>query len=189
VASADATPDGGVVGASNIARDITERRRLERDARHFAAIVESSVDAIISQDLNGTVVSWNRAAERLFGYSAAEIIGQSIRLIIPADRHAEEDTVLGAMRRGEIVDHFETVRLRKDGAPVPISLTVSPIRASTGEIIGASKIGRDLSRVQRVQPDALRLASIVESSDDAIISKDLNSVGFAEICRLCSRSV
>ena len=111
------TPDGQVIGASKIARDITERRRLERDARHFAAIVESSDDAIISKDLNGTIVSWNRAAERLFGYTAAEMVGQSIRLIIPPDRQSEEDHVLGAVRRGEVVDHFETVRLRKDGTP------------------------------------------------------------------------
>jgi PAS domain S-box-containing protein len=170
------TPDGEVIGASQIARDITERRRLERDARHFAAIVESSDDAIISKDLNGIVVSWNRAAERLFGYRPDEIIGRSIRVIIPADRQAEEDVVLGAVRRGEIVDHFETVRLRKNGTSIPISLTVSPIRSAGGEIIGASKIVRDLSRIQRAQRDALRLASIVESSDDAIVSKDLNSI-------------
>jgi PAS domain S-box-containing protein len=170
------TPDGQVLGVSKIARDITERRRLERSARHFAAIVESSDDAIISKDLNGVIVSWNRAAERLFGYTAAEIVGQSVRVIIPPDRQSEEEYVLGAVRRGEIVDHFETVRLRKDGSSVPISLTVSPIRTSTGEIVGASKIVRDLTRVQGAQRDSLRLASIVDSSDDAIVSKDLNSI-------------
>jgi PAS domain S-box-containing protein len=170
------TSAGQIIGASHIARDVSERRQLERDARHFAAIVESSDDAIVSKDLNGTVVSWNRAAERLFGYTAAEMVGQSIRVIIPADRQSEEDQVLGAVRRGEVVDHFETVRLRKNGTTVPISLTVSPIRASSGEIIGASKIARDLSRVQRAQRDAQRLASIVDSSDDAIVSKDLDSI-------------
>jgi PAS domain S-box-containing protein len=170
------TPDGQVIGASKIARDITQSRRFERDARHFAAIVDSSDDAIISKDLNGTIVSWNSPAERLFGYTAAEMIGRSICVIIPPDRQSEEDDVLGAVRRGEIVDHFETVRLRKDGTLIPISLTASPIRASTGEIIGASKIVRDLSRVQRVQRDALRLASIVDSSDDAIVGKDLHSI-------------
>jgi PAS domain S-box-containing protein len=170
------TPGGEIVGASTIARDVTERARLERDARHFAAIVASSDDAIISKDLNGTIVSWNPAAERLFGYSAAEIIGQSVRRIIPADRQSEEDTVLATLRRGETVDHFETVRVRKDGTSVPIALTVSPIRSSTGEIIGASKIVRDLSRVHRAQQEAQRLASIVDSSEDAIISKDLNSI-------------
>jgi PAS domain S-box-containing protein len=170
------TPDGQFLGTSHIARDITEHRRLERDARHFAAIVESSDDAIISKDLNGTIVSWNRAAERLFGYTAAEIIGRSVRTIIPDDRQTEEDQVLATVRRGEVVDHFETVRVRKDGTSVPISLTVSPIRSSTGEIIGASKLVRDLSGVQRVQRDAMRLASIVDSSDDAIVSKDLNGI-------------
>ena len=170
------TPDGRLVGVSTVGRDITERRRLERDAQHFAAIVESSEDAIISKDLNGIIVSWNRAAERLFGYTAAEIIGQSVRVIIPPDRQSEEDQVLGAVRRGKTVDHFETVRLRKDGTLVPISLTVSPIRALTGEIIGASKIVRDLSHVKLAQRDALRLASIVDSSDDAIVSKDLNGI-------------
>jgi PAS domain S-box-containing protein len=170
------TPDGRPIGASKMARDITERRRLERDAQHFAAIVESSEDAIISKDLNGIIVSWNRAAERLFGYTAAEIIGQSVRVIIPPDRQSEEDQVLGAVRRGKSVDHFETVRLRKDGTLVPISLTVSPIRALTGAIIGASKIVRDLSRGELAQRDAQRLASIVDSSDDAIVSKDLNGI-------------
>ena len=156
--------------------DISERRRLEREAWHLAALVDSSDDAIVSKTLNGTVVSWNRAAERLFGYTAAEIIGRSIRLIIPDDRQEEEDYVLARVRRGEGVDHFETVRVRKDGTHVPISLTVSPIRSATGEIVGASKIARDLSRVQHAQRDALRLAAIVDSSDDAIVSKDLNGI-------------
>jgi PAS domain S-box-containing protein len=170
------TPDGRIMGASTIARDITERRRLETDARHFAAIVQSSDDAIVSKDLNGIIVSWNRAAERLFGYAAAEIVGRSVRVIIPPDRQSEEDDVLAAVRRGDVIDHFETVRLRKDGSRVPISLTVSPIRGSKGEIIGASKIVRDLSRSQPVERDALRLASIVDSSEDAIVSKDLDSI-------------
>ena len=170
------TPGGTIIGASTIARDISERRQLERDARHLAAIVESSDDAIISKDLNGTIVTWNRAAERLFGYSAEEIVGRSIRVIVPPDRQSEEDRLLDGVRRGVGVDHFETLRLRKDGTSVPISLTVSPIRASNGEIVGASKIARDLSRVQRVQHDALRLAAIVSSSDDAIVSKDLNGI-------------
>ena len=169
-------PDGTVVGASKIARDVTLTKRLERDARHFAAIVASSDDAIVSKTLDGTVVTWNAAAERLFGYTASEIVGRSIRLIVPPDRQTEEDRVLSAIRRGETIDHFETVRQRKDGTLIPISLTVSPIRDSSGEIVGASKIARDLSRTQRVQRDALRLAAIVDSSDDAIVGKDLNSI-------------
>jgi PAS domain S-box-containing protein len=168
-------PDGSIAGASNIARDITEIKRLERDARHFAAIVASSDDAITSQTLDGTVVTWNVAAERMFGYSAAEIIGRSIRLIVPDDRQAEEDRVLAAVSRGETVDHFETVRQRKDGSRVSISLTVSPIRDAQGSITGASQIARDLARNDLVHRDALQLAAIVESSDDAIVGKDLNS--------------
>ena len=168
--------DGTVIGESKIARDVTAARQLERDARHFAAIVASSDDAIISKDLDGTVLTWNAAAERLFGYRPAEIVGRSIRLIVPGDRQAEEDHVLAAVGRGETIDHFETVRRRKDGALIPISLTVSPIRDAAGEIVGASKIARDLSRTERIQSDARRLAAIVDSSDDAIVGKDLNGV-------------
>jgi PAS domain S-box-containing protein len=167
---------GDIVGASTIARDITETKRVERDARHFAAIVESSDDAIISKDLNGTIVSWNRAAEQLFGYAAHEVIGRSIRLILPPDRQDEEDQVLATIRRGELIDHFETVRLRKDGRGIPISLTVSPIRDRHGTVIGASKIARDLSRAHRAQRAVLQLAAIVDSSDDAIVGKDLNGI-------------
>jgi PAS domain S-box-containing protein len=167
--------DGTVIGVAQIARDVTSGKRLERDARHLAAIVASSDDAIVSKTLDGIVVTWNAAAERLFGYAASEIIGQSIRLIVPPDRQTEEDRVLSAVRRGETVDHFETVRQRRDGTLVPISLTVSPIRDGSGTIVGASKVARDLSRSQRIQRDALRLAAIVDSSDDAIVGKDLNS--------------
>ncbi len=170
------TAAGEIIGASKIARDITERRRLERVTQHFAAIVASADDAIVSKDLDGIVVSWNPAAERLFGYTAADIVGRSIRLIIPPDRQSEEDRVLATIRRGESIDHFETLRQRKDGSLVPISLTVSPIRNANGEIIGASKIARDLTRIQRTQREALRLAAIVESSDDAIVSKDLDGI-------------
>jgi PAS domain S-box-containing protein len=170
------SPEGEIVGTSNIARDITERRRLERVAQHFAAIVASSEDAIISKDLEGVVVSWNPAAERLFGYAADEMIGQSIRRLIPADRQREEDTILDTVKHGESVVQFETIRQRKDGTLVPIALSVSPIRSATGDIIGASKIARDLSRVRRAQRDALHLAAIVDSSDDAIISKDLSGI-------------
>jgi PAS domain S-box-containing protein len=169
-------PDGEIIGASQIARDITERRRLERVTQHFAAIVASSDDAIISKDLEGVVVSWNPAAERLFGYTAAEIIGRSIRVIIPPDRQSEEDQVLATVKRGETVDHFETVRQRKDRDLVPVSLTVSPIRNAAGGIIGASKIARDLTRIRRAQRDAVHLAAIVDSSGDAIVSKDLNGI-------------
>src|SRR3954452_13048277 len=100
--------------------------------RHLARVVESSDDAIVSKDLNGIITSWNRAAERMFGYTAAEAIGQSIRMIIPADRQSEEDMVLEHIRAGESIHHFDTIRQRKDGTPIPISLTVSPIRDDAG---------------------------------------------------------
>ena len=113
--------------------------------RHLARVVESSDDAIVSKDLNSIITSWNRAAERMFGYTAAEAIGQSIRMIIPADRQAEEDMVLARIRAGEAITHFETIRQRKDGTLVPISLTVSPIHDDAGQVIGASKIARDIT--------------------------------------------
>jgi PAS domain S-box-containing protein len=116
---------------------------------YLAAIVASSDDAIISKDLDGIVTSWNPAAERMFGFTADEMIGKSIRKIIPDERLPEEDHVLARVRGGDAVDHFETVRKRKDGSPIEISLTVSPIRAESGAVIGASKIARDITERNR----------------------------------------
>ena len=126
----------------------------------LAAIVESSEDAIVSKDLNGTITSWNQAAEQIFGYSAPEVIGRSIRIIIPDARRAEEEEVLARVRRGEQVRHFETIRRRKDGIEIPVSLTVSPIRTAAGEIIGASKIARDISEQKRAARQAAFLAEV-----------------------------
>jgi len=145
-------------------------------ARHLAKVVESSDDAIISKDLNGTISSWNRAAERMFGYTAAEAVGRSIRMIIPADRQAEEDLVLSRIRAGEGMTHHETIRVRKDGTLIPISLTVSPIYDDAGTVIGASKIARDISERKRTDLLARRMAAVIDSSDDAIITKNLNSI-------------
>src|ERR1700749_1895227 len=111
----------------------------------LSAIFDSSDDAIISKTLNGIVTSWNLAAERMFGYTAAEAIGRSIRLIIPAELQAEEDYVLDCIRHGRKVDHFETIRQAKDGHRLSISLTVSPIRNASGSVVGASKIARDIT--------------------------------------------
>ena len=140
-------------------------------ARHLARVVESSDDAIVSKDLDGIIISWNSAAERMFGYKPAEVIGRSIRIIIPADRHSEEDVVLATIRSGKAVTHFETIRQRKDGTFIPISLTVSPIFDETGTVVGASKIARDISDKVRADVASRRLAAVVESSDDAIITK------------------
>lgn len=125
--------------------DMTERRRASEHAGMLRAIVESSGDAIISKDLDGRITSWNRGAEGLFGYTAEEAIGEPITILIPPDRLSEETDIIGRVRRGEVIDHFETVRRRKDGSLIDISLTVSPIRNSEGKIVGASKIARDIT--------------------------------------------
>ena len=154
------TPQGEIVGTYTIAQDVTASRRLERDARHLAAIVDSSDDAIVSKDLDGVVISWNAAAEAMFGYPADEMIGRSIRHIIPADRQQEEDEVLRRIRAGQKVEHYETVRERKDGSLVAVSLTVSPIRDEYGTVVGASKIARDISERQRAEQERQHLLGI-----------------------------
>ncbi|TPI32414.1 PAS domain S-box protein [Mesorhizobium sp. B3-2-1] len=134
--------------ARTIARQLgfgIERLKAQNAAQQLAAIVESSHDAIVSKDLNGIISTWNRGAERLFGYSAAEVIGKPITIVIPGDRLDEEPLILGRIRRGELVDHFETVRRRKDGTLVDISLTISPVRDANGRVVGASKIARDIT--------------------------------------------
>jgi PAS domain S-box-containing protein len=137
---------------------------------YLAAIVESSDDAIISKDLNGIIQSCNAAAERLFGYAAEELIGRPVRLLIPPERMAEEEQILATIRRGERVSHFETVRVRKDGRRIDVSLTISPVRDGSGHVIAASKIARDISGQKRARAAQAYLAAIVDSSEDAIIS-------------------
>jgi len=144
--------------------------------RHLARVVESSDDAIISKDLNGIITFWNRAAQRMFGYTPAEAIGQSIRMIIPSDRQSEEDMLLARIRSGQGITHFETIRQRKDGTLIPISLTVSPIHDEHGGVIGVSKIARDLTERSAAAVATNRLAAIIAGSDDAIVSKDLNGI-------------
>jgi PAS domain S-box-containing protein len=117
----------------------------------LAAIIDSSEDAIVSKDLNGIITSWNKAAERIFGYTAAEIVGQSVLLLIPKDRQSEEAEILGRLRRGDRVDHFDTVRQRKDGSPVEVSLTISPVKNNAGQVVGASKIAREITERRRAE--------------------------------------
>jgi PAS domain S-box-containing protein len=143
---------------------------------YLAAIVESSDDAIVAKDLNGVIHWCNAATERIFGYGAGELIGQSIRVLIPPERQAEEDDILARIRRGERVEHFETVRMTKDRRPLDISLTISPVRDPSGKIIGASKIARDISEQKRIRAAQRYLAAIVESSEDAILSKNLDGI-------------
>jgi PAS domain S-box-containing protein len=149
---------GTLIGAVNTLVDITERYEAERriresEARYrgIAAIVESSEDAVLTKDLNGVITSWNHGAERLFGYTAEETIGKPVTMLIPAERHDEEPTILARIRRGERIDHYETVRQRKDGSTVDISLTVSPVRNQEGTIVGASKIARDITERRRAE--------------------------------------
>ncbi|MGE3401522.1 MAG: PAS domain S-box protein [Vicinamibacterales bacterium] len=166
---------GEVVGIAALARPISERQRAERAARRLAAIVESSEDAIVSKDLGGIVTSWNAGAERMFGYSAEEMIGRSIRTIIPPDRHEEEDDVLARLRRGDKVHHFETTRRRKDGQLIDVSLSVSPIRDAAGAIVGASKVARDIGARKHAEAERARL--LAESQEQARIMNTLNDVG------------
>ncbi|MUP46430.1 PAS domain S-box protein [Gramella sp. BOM4] len=139
----------------------------------LSAIVESSDDAIISKDLNGTITGWNSGAERIFGYSEAEALGRSITLIIPDSRLKEEENIIFRLKNGEKIEHFETLRINKAGTLIPLSLSISPIKDPNGKVVGASKVARDISeRLQSFEKQVI-LSSIVESSDDAIISKDL----------------
>ena len=131
-------------------------------SRHFAAIVESSDDAIISKNLDGIIMSWNRGAQNLFGYTADEVIGKPVTILIPPERHNEEPAILQRLRSGQRVDHYETVRCRKDGSTIDISLTISPVKNATGEIIGASKIARDISERKRDQAQIAMLGREAE---------------------------
>jgi PAS domain S-box-containing protein len=149
---------GRLTGAINTLVDITERHETEQriresEARYrgIAAIVEFSEDAVLAKDLDGVIMSWNPGATRLFGYAADEAIGKPITILIPTERRHEEATILDRIRRGERIDHYETVRRRKDGSTVDISLTVSPVRSPEGEIIGASKIARDITERRRAE--------------------------------------
>jgi PAS domain S-box-containing protein len=150
-------------------RDVTERKRMEaalRDSQRglgwLAAIVESSDDAIVSKNLDGIINSWNQGAERIFGYTPAEAVGRPITILIPQDRQDEERTILTRIRRGERVDHFETIRQRKNGSLIAVSLTVSPIKNAEGIIVGASKIARDITGQKRAQEQIATLAREAE---------------------------
>jgi PAS domain S-box-containing protein len=138
------------------------RERTEELNQYLAAVVQSSDDAIISKDLNGIIKTWNSGAERLFGYTSEEVIGKSITILIPPDRQGEEPIILDRIRRGQRVEHYETVRQRKHGELIDISLTVSPVRDSQGTIIGASKIGRDISERKRREAQMMMMAREAE---------------------------
>jgi two-component system, chemotaxis family, CheB/CheR fusion protein len=153
---------GTFIGAVNMLVDISERQRAEHLGQRLGAIVESSDDAIVSKNLDGIIETWNQGAEQLFGYAAEEVIGKSITILIPLDRRDEETLIIGRIRRGERVEHYETIRRRKDGSLVEISLTVSPVKDGKGRIIGASKIARDISERKRKEERIELLAREVD---------------------------
>src|SRR5436189_4607773 len=138
----------------------------------LSAIIESPDDAIVSIDLNGILTSWNPAAERVYGFTAAEAIGQPNRIIIPPERLAEKDEILQRIVRGESLRHYETVRLRKDGTRIDVAMTASPLHDGSRTITGVSKISRDITKQKQADVERRRFAAIVESTDDAIISMD-----------------
>jgi len=138
------------------------RQRTDEITQYLAAIVQSSDDAIVSKDLDGVITSWNKGAERIFGYTAEEAIGRPITIVIPPDRQDEEPMILERIRRGQRIEHFETVRQRKHGSLIDISLTISPIENSQGTIVGASKIARDITERKRRDAQMLVLAREAE---------------------------
>ena len=142
---------GAIAGAVNMLVDLTERKRADEHAQRLAAIVAFSEDAIASKDLDGIITSWNRGAERLFGYAADEIVGKSVLILIPAERQHEEPVILARIRDGDVIDHYETIRRRKDGSLIDISLTVSPIRNAEDRVIGVSKIARDITERRKAE--------------------------------------
>jgi PAS domain S-box-containing protein len=158
--------DGRTIGAVLIFRDISEQNNAERTRAWLAALIESSTDAIVSKTLDGIITSWNPAAVRLFGYAAEEIVGKPITTIVPPELYEQEHDVLTRLRRGERVQDLETVRLTKDGRRIEVSLTVSPIRNDDGEIVGASKIARDISK----RKEAERLAQEAERRKDEFLA-------------------
>jgi PAS domain S-box-containing protein len=175
---------GTIIGASKILRDVTDRKQADRTIAQvrtlLSSIVASSDDAIVSKNLDGIITSWNRGAERMFGYTAEEMIGSSILRIIPPDRHSEEAAILSKLRRGERIDHYETIRRKKDGRLFDISITVSPLTDEDGNVIGASKIARDISEQKRAQralhESEERWRVTLESIGDAVVATDGTAV-------------
>jgi PAS domain S-box-containing protein len=165
---------GALLGAVLVFRDVTERKRTEEARARLAAIIESSEDAIVSKTLDGVIQSWNAGAERLFGYTAEEAVGRPITLIIPPERLDEEIAILDRLRRGERVEHFETVRVAKDGRRLDISLTVSPLRDAEGRVIGASKVARNITERKRAE-EALREADRRKDEFLALLAHELRN--------------
>jgi PAS domain S-box-containing protein len=163
---------GKITGAINSLFDITERKRAEAVARRLAAVVQSSHDAVAAKTLNGIITDWNQSAERIFGYKPKEIIGKSVLTLIPKERQMEEQEILTKIRRGESLDHYETVRRRKDGKLIDVSLTISPIKGPKGEIVGVSKIARDITNRRQTERRLAEQARLLDLTNDAVIVRD-----------------
>ncbi|HMF79861.1 MAG TPA: PAS domain S-box protein [Candidatus Acidoferrum sp.] len=163
---------GEVTGAINCFYDITDRKAAETAAMRLAAVVRSSHDAIVAKDLNGTITDWNQSAERIFGYKPKEIIGKSILTLIPKDRQKEETEILRKIRRGQSIDHYETVRRCKDGRLIDVSLTISPVKDPNGGIVGVSKIARDITKQKQTERRLAKQTRLLDLSNDAILVRD-----------------
>ena len=191
---------GKIVGGINMLVDITERKLAERANSLLAAIVDSSDDAIISKNFDGIITSWNKSAERIFGYTADEAIGKPITLLIPPECCGEEEEIIARLRRGERVDHFETTRMRKDGSTLDVSLTISPVRDAKGQVVGASKVARDITE-RKLAERALRnseerFRAIVTTTPECVklVAADgtllhMNSSGLAMVGADCAETV
>jgi PAS domain S-box-containing protein len=153
---------GAVAAYGTVTRNLSESKLADERFHWLGSIVESSDDAIVSKDLNGIIASWNKGAERVFGYTAEEVVGRPITIVIPEDRQDEETEILKRIRSGDRIDHFETIRRRKDGRPIVVSLTISPVKNAEGKIIGASKIARDITDQKHSQEQIATLAREVE---------------------------
>ena len=167
---------GQVVGASKIARDISDRIKLQQASHQLAMIVASSDDAILGKSLTGIITSWNAGAEKIFGYRADEMVGTPVDRLIPADRKGEETLILERLKKGQTIDHFETVRVHKDGTEVMVSVTISPMKDQSGRIVGASKIARDITRRKQAEQQLQLTSRVFTHANEAIAIMDPQGV-------------
>jgi PAS domain S-box-containing protein len=175
---------------SGFIRDITERKRSEELVSHLAAIVETSDDAIIGRSLDGTILSWNLGAERLYGYKAEEVVGRPLALLVPPGQIDEMARFMKALRHGEHIEHYETTRLHKDGHPIEISVTISPVKDSADKVIGASVIARDITERKRAEEaprqSLLEREGLIAKLQEALEEVKLLS-GLLSICASCKK--
>ena len=170
-----------IIGVAHMARDITERKRAENELIKLSSIVESSHDAILSKNLEDIILSWNKGAERVFGYTSEEIIGKHISILIPSDRQHEETEIMDKIKRGEYIGHYETLRKRKNGQLIDVSLTISPVKDAEGKIIGASKILRDITEHKLAEEKQAQLLIELQKSSEQVTRKNWVLSGISEI--------